>query len=236
MLPAPAPRARRWARPAGFALGVVVAALALTTWRVPGGAGALGVEVSVAARTHGALGVSPPDPFVVAGPLRPGDVASGTFMARNDTASARSVRASLSTSPPGVEALFVRVSAGPEVLLEGPLGAPRPGAHAFALGAGESRPVEVQVWLAATAGDALAGRAVAVTVAVADEATTAPAGVGDLLLDEREVEAAGREAKGGDGRGPAEGWGVVGGGGQEVGLGAPEGVVAELGTRRDRQR
>lgn len=81
-------RPERWIKGAGLALGMVAAVLLLMAWRVPGGNGTSGLDLTVIVNPTGELQITPPGPLFFATGLRPGDgegKASGTFEVRNRT-------------------------------------------------------------------------------------------------------------------------------------------------------
>src|SRR5262245_9888621 len=82
----------RAARILGIALGLALAAVALLSWRVPGGEHTLGADVRFEALQTGPVGVAPLHSFVSTPSLLPGKTVAGDVSVRNQTGVPLSVK------------------------------------------------------------------------------------------------------------------------------------------------
>lgn len=158
--------AHRLARPLGIALGIVLAALALVSWRVPGGARTLGADVRVEALQTGALGVSPLHPFVSTPSLVPGHRAGGRVSVRNQTGVPLRVRIRALPSTRELDGLLrVRVASGTLALYDGDLSGLRTrGTLPLRMAAAQRRALQVEVSLPAAIRRGYQGRIVDITL------------------------------------------------------------------------
>ena len=136
---------------AGIAFGLVLVALAVSTWTIPAGNGSLGADVFFSSGLTGELAVSPTGPFLHGAGLKPGDEARGTLQLRNQTGARLAVRVRALPDRPDLDSVLrVEVYAGSKRLFSGRLGRlthPSPGALLLAPGAqGELR---FRAWLPA---------------------------------------------------------------------------------------
>jgi hypothetical protein len=141
---------KRIARLAGILLGVGLAAVALLSWRVPGGERTLGADVRFEALQTGPVGVAPIRPFVSTPSLLPGKEVSGNVTLRNQTGVPLALRLRALPSTPGLDtALHVRMSTGSKILYGGPLSGLRSGSQALRLRSGQASPVALRASLPA---------------------------------------------------------------------------------------
>jgi hypothetical protein len=158
---------QRLTRPLGVALGVLLALLCLTAWRVPGGARALGADVRIDALQTGAIGVMPLHPFVRAPSLLPGRSAGGSVTLRNQTGVPLRVRLRALPSTRDLDPLLsVRIESGPLHLYSGTLAGLRTaGTQPLLLGSAQQRTLRVEASLPASARSGYQGRIVDITLA-----------------------------------------------------------------------
>ena len=88
---------RRWAELTSFVVGAAVALALLASWRVPGGHGNVGADVTFSAALSPGVTMSQTGPFANAPNLTavPGDVVTGSVYARNASAGRVALRARL---------------------------------------------------------------------------------------------------------------------------------------------
>jgi hypothetical protein len=152
-------RIESYVRRAGVAAGIVLVAVVVLAFRVPGGSGTLGADVIVAISPTGELGVSRPGPFMSATGLRPGDTLTGEVEVANQTGRRLAVRLrALPDSKDLDRLLVVDVRAGRARLFHGRLGGLRANTPAFRLDSGRKRALRVRAWLPAGLKGGYAGR------------------------------------------------------------------------------
>jgi hypothetical protein len=156
----------RVARPLGILLGVAIAAVALVSWRVPGGQRTLGADVRMEALQTGPVGVAPLQPFLSTPSLLPGSTVSGDVTLRNQTGVPLSLRLRALPSTPDLDSLLqVRVSAGTRTLYDGSLGGLRTaGTAPLRVASARSAQLEVRATLPASVRSGFEGRIVDVTL------------------------------------------------------------------------
>jgi len=147
----------------GLLLGASVAAVALTGWRVPTGAGALGLDIRFIAATSGELTVERPGAFVSGRGLVPGGAqrpAKGALHVTNVTGSLLRIRVrALPDSRDVDELVQVRLHAGGRALYEGELGGLRRATRrSFTLPSGGARTLRLRAWLPHGTGRGSEGR------------------------------------------------------------------------------
>ena len=147
----------------GLLIGVTAVALALLSWRVPRGSGALETELAFFAVASGELEVSPAGSFAYRRglrPSRPADGLSGRLDVRNQTGRPLRVRLRAPADRPSLdELLHVEAVAGDAVLFRGRLALLRTWTRrSFELAAGERRAVTVRAWVPTAARRPYAGR------------------------------------------------------------------------------
>ncbi len=146
-------RCERWARRAGFVLGLSLVGLALLAWRIPPGSGTLGgADLIFSSGPTGELAVSPAGPFVTATGMKPsGRAAKGRLEVTNQTGGRVAVRVrALPDAHDLDELLQVEITAGPDTVFRGRLGELRRWtAKPLRLASGEARSLEFRVWLPA---------------------------------------------------------------------------------------
>jgi hypothetical protein len=162
-------------RSAAFALGIVVALAAVVAWRVPPGHGVLGADVIVASANTGEVHTDPVGPFLSAAGLQPSaeaDAVVEELALTNISALPQVVR--LRALPDGSDldgVLWISIDADGTELFRGPLGELRsasPGSVTIA--SGQTRTLEVEVWIPRDAGDGFRGRIVAIDLELLPEA------------------------------------------------------------------
>ncbi|HEY2604326.1 MAG TPA: hypothetical protein VGI67_22395 [Thermoleophilaceae bacterium] len=157
----------RLVRPLGILLGVLLAATALVSWRVPGGQRTLGADVQIEALQTGAIGVAPIHPFVSVPSLLPGKSSSGSVTLRNQTGVPMSVRLKAQPSVPDLDrALQIHVASGANVLYDGPLAGLRGGTSPLRLASGESRVLSLRASLPASLHAGYQGRIVDISLGI----------------------------------------------------------------------
>jgi hypothetical protein len=157
----------RIARLAGILLGVALAAVALASWRVPGGERTLGADVRFEALQTGPVGVAPIKPFASTPSLLPGKAVSGSVTLGNQTGRPLALRLRALPSTPDLDsALRVRMAAGTTTLYDGPLSGLRSGSSALRLRSGRTAPVELRASLPAGLKSGFQGRIVDVTLQI----------------------------------------------------------------------
>jgi hypothetical protein len=168
-----APSIPRLVRPLGLVLGVVLAATALVSWRVPGGERSLGADVQVEALQTGAIGVAPLHPFLSVPSLLPGRSANGAVTLRNQTGVAMAVRLRAMPSTRDLDGLLrVRVSDARTVLYDGTLGGLRAtGTNPLRLAAGRSDKLNLQSSLPSSLRSGFQGRIVDVSLQITSART-----------------------------------------------------------------
>jgi hypothetical protein len=111
-------------RVVGFAAGVVLAALALLSWRVPASGDELGLDVRLVATPPGELLAESSEPFLAGRGLVPGgDPAEGRLTVRNVAGRRLAFRVRGLPSARGLDSLLrLELRAGDRTLASGPLG------------------------------------------------------------------------------------------------------------------
>jgi hypothetical protein len=158
----------RLVRPLGLLLGVVLAATALASWRVPGGQRSLGADVQVEALQTGAIGITPLHPFLSKPSLLPGKSADGAVTLRNQTGVPMSVRLHAMPSTRDLDSLLrVRVSDARGVLYDGNLGGLRTaGTTPLRLAGGQSDKLNLHASLPSSVRSGFQGRIVDITLQI----------------------------------------------------------------------
>jgi hypothetical protein len=138
----------KWLRAMAFIAGFAVVATLMVGWRIPGGDGQPGADVLVALAPTGEVAVSRTGPFVTATDLRGGDSARGAVEVRNQTGQTLGISVRALASGRDLDALLeVSITAGEQVVFQGPLGALRDWTAPFVLDPGEIRRLAVEVRL-----------------------------------------------------------------------------------------
>jgi hypothetical protein len=152
----------------GLLLGLVLAATALISWRVPGGPRSLGADVRVEALQTGAIGVAPLQPFVAAPSVLPGRSTTGKVTLRNQTGVPMSVRLHAMPSTRDLDSLLrVRVSDAGTVLYDGNLGGLRTaGTNPLRLAGGQSDNLNLQASLPSSLRSGFQGRIVDISLQI----------------------------------------------------------------------
>jgi hypothetical protein len=154
-------------RTVGFAAGLVLAALALLSWRVPASGDELGLDVRLVATPPGELLAESSEPFLAGRGLVPGgDPAEGRMTVRNVAGRRLAFRVRGLPSARGLDDLLhVELRAGDEPLARGPLGDLRRWTdRSFELDASESATLTARAWLPEAAGRGYEARILDVTV------------------------------------------------------------------------
>jgi len=137
----------RWARIAGFTVGVAAVAALMVTWQVDPGAGTVGADVTFLASPTGELDI-PTGPFVRGVGMAPGDDATGTVPVRNQTGSTLAIAVRVLPSIADLDpVLRVHMTAGEREVYDGPLGGLRDWSDPFRLASGKRVPLAVAVTL-----------------------------------------------------------------------------------------
>jgi hypothetical protein len=153
----------RWARRAGFAIGLALSLVLAVSWQVPAGTGRLGLDVQVIANQTGELSVDPTGVFVEGMALEPRegrDAAHGTTMIRNTTGRTLDVRMRLVPESRDLDqVLLVDAEARGKPLFAGLLGSVRGwSSNAVRVKPGEAIELDLRVQVPAGAGDGYRGR------------------------------------------------------------------------------
>jgi hypothetical protein len=161
----------RLARLFGILVGVAVAVVALTSWRVPGGERTLGTDVRIEALQTGEIGVAPLHPFVSAPSLLPGSSVAGDVTVRNQTGVPLALRVRALPSVRDLDRLLVvRVSAGSRTLYDGSLGGLRAaGTQPLTLRGATAQRLHVSASLPAGVRRGFQGRIVDVSLQIATQ-------------------------------------------------------------------
>ena len=167
------PSIDRIARVLGILVGVAIAAIAVISWRVPGGERTLGTDVRVEALQTGEIGVAPLHPFVSASSLLPGRSVSGDVTVRNQTGVPLALRLRALPSERDMDGLLVvRLSAGARTLYDGKLGGlSTTGSGPLPLRPATSKRLHVTVSLPASVRTGFQGRIVDVSLQIDTEHT-----------------------------------------------------------------
>lgn len=166
---------RRWlARGIGLALGLGIAVLALSAWRVPPGGGVLGTDAIFASGPTGELAVEPAGPFLTAAGMVPGDEArEGVLRVRSQTGTELDVRLVVHPSTDELDqVLWAEASSDDVPFFRGPLGRLRDHGQGFRLSPGEEADIRLEVWVPPGA-EGYEGRAIEVRVDLVSEAVAA---------------------------------------------------------------
>lgn len=148
----------RWARAAGFTVGVAAVAALAIGWQVDRGTGTVGADVTIIAAPTGELDI-PAGPFVRGTGLEPGGGAHGTVPVRNQTGTTLRISVKALPSIQDLDAVLrVRMSAGGRPVYEGTLGGLRDWSPAFRLPSGKATPLAFDVSLPAGSDDGVHGR------------------------------------------------------------------------------
>jgi hypothetical protein len=154
-------------RVAGFAAGVVLAALALLSWRVPASGDELGLDLRLVATPPGELLVESSEPFLAGRGLVPGgDAAEGRLTVRNVAGRRLAFSVRGLPSARGLDGLlYLELRADDRRLASGPLGDLRAWTdRSFELEASESADLTARAWLPEDAGPGYEARILDVTV------------------------------------------------------------------------
>jgi hypothetical protein len=160
-------RSESVARWVGLAVGLAIALSAIVAWRIPGGTGVLGADITLAVNPTGELGVSPTGSFLQASHLQPGlPPKQGTFDIRNQTGRTLSVRVRVTPSDPGLDDVaWVEVAVDGGSIYRGTLGGLRSwSASVVTLPSGDQQTVSFQTWLPASVDRGYQGAIEVVTV------------------------------------------------------------------------
>ena len=131
----------------GLAAGIALAAVLLSSWRVPATSGTLGADLKLVATPPGELTLKPAGALLQGHGLRAGGTAAtGTLEVRNITARTLAVRTRLLPSVPDLDAgLRVEVEDGGRPVASGPLGRLRRWSRAaVTIAPGESRRLDAR--------------------------------------------------------------------------------------------
>ncbi len=142
----------RWLGRAVFAIGVVAALVAVSSWQVPAAAGSPRIDVRFLANLTGELDVEPTGVFLRRSGMEAGtrrSSARGAFRIRNQTPVGLDVRVRARSLSDGLSHLLqVRIVVAGRQLFRGPLGRLRRASRdAVRLAPGESARVRVNAWL-----------------------------------------------------------------------------------------
>jgi hypothetical protein len=146
------------ARWIGFGAGVALVAAVLVAHRIPFGRGSLGADVTLIAIPTGEIVIDHPGPFVQINDMRPGSTEvtgpSGSLRVTNIAGRPIELRLRALPSTTGLnDQLQLRVRAGRDDLLRGPLGALGGWSPlSVYLGTGRSAKLDVVAWLPASSG------------------------------------------------------------------------------------
>jgi hypothetical protein len=136
-------------------VGTLVAGAMLLGWRIPGGNGVGGLDLTIVVNPTGELQITPAGPVFIANGMIPGTAhgAEGSFAVRNRTGKTLDIR--LRALPSGFEidgALQVAIEGGGIQLFSGSLRELRTWTNAvLTVSSGASQPVTVRAWLPAGA-------------------------------------------------------------------------------------
>ncbi len=154
----------RMMRGVGFALGLVVVALALVAWRLPTVRPDLGAEAAFSATPTGELEVRPAGVFLDAKDLVPGGALStGSLAIRNQTG--KTLLVSLRALPAARdldELLSVELTNGPTTFFRGTLSGLRGWTRPLRLRSGERAPLRLRVAVPASVDSGYRARIVAI--------------------------------------------------------------------------
>jgi hypothetical protein len=144
---------RRAPKVVGLAVGLFAAIALVVGWRVPGGTGVAGLDVTVVAIPTGEVGLTPPGPVFHANDLLPGSPGhTGAFDIENRTGRSLAVRVRAVPSVDGLEALRLEIRSGADRIFGGSLGQLRTWtSRDIHLASGATAPLSVRVWVAASA-------------------------------------------------------------------------------------
>jgi hypothetical protein len=162
------PLSRRLAAPLGILLGVAIAAVALLSWRVPGGERTLGADVRMEALQTGPVGVAPLHAFLSTPSLLPGQAVAGKLALRNQTGVPLMLRLRALPSTRDLDSLLqVRVSAGTHTLYDGGLNGLRTaGSAPLRVASARSAQLQVRAMLPSGVRSGFQGRIVDVTLQI----------------------------------------------------------------------
>jgi hypothetical protein len=152
---------RRWAEITSFLVGVMIAVVLLSGWRVAGGRAELGADVRISVVQSPTVGLSQTGTVLDETHFRPGDHAAAalTLSNRRPRAVRVAVRSEPSTDPVLGRLLRVDVRAGDARIFHGPLAAlAQQDAASLTLPAGGAVRVTVKVALPKSTGRAYAAR------------------------------------------------------------------------------
>jgi hypothetical protein len=141
-------------------LGAALAALAVAGWQVQGGIDTPPAEVTLVAAPSEELALTPPGGTATTGTLRASEPKDGLEQRTTvQNATGGPLLVGLRAEPATAEldrTLLVRVSAGGEIVFDGPLGDLRAGTPGwFELASHESTEVRVQAWISPSVEDDL---------------------------------------------------------------------------------
>jgi hypothetical protein len=142
-------------------VGLAVCAVALTSWRVPPGDGAVGADVAFFVVAGDGLSVSPDDVLTSRRAMAPGGAdVRARMTVRNPRATAVRVRLRAPADPPGLDRMLrVEATAGRTRLFRGQAGGLRRWTrNSFHLAPRQAREVTLRAWLPAAAGGRHRGR------------------------------------------------------------------------------
>jgi hypothetical protein len=137
------------ARRVGLAVGLLLAAVAVLSWRIGAEGAPLGTAVSFLAAPPGELTAAPAGEFVSARGLEPGETARGRLQLRNVAGGRVEVRLRARPSARELDRpLMVRLQAAGRTVFRGRLGSLRAWTRALTIPRGEVRSLDVRAWLA----------------------------------------------------------------------------------------
>jgi hypothetical protein len=141
-------RSDRWARRAGFVLGLAGTAAVLLAARVPAQPHGLGLDLTVVPAPTSKLTLRPGGPILTAIGLRAGGGSAGRVTLINPASRTQLVRVrALPSSHDLDRALMVEVRLDGRRLYSGRLGGLRGGTRPGAIQSGDGLPLRVRVWL-----------------------------------------------------------------------------------------
>ena len=139
-------RSDAWTGRAGIGLGVALAALAFTGWKIPAGEKPGGLRTSVTVAPTGELDVSPEGRIAAADDVRPGGNAGGSFVVHNQTGSTLAVSLRTTTPDRDLDSLLrVDAAVGGATVIDARLAEARRWHGAVQVPSGARRNVRVRV-------------------------------------------------------------------------------------------
>jgi hypothetical protein len=160
----------RWTRGAGLLIGLAIAFIAISAWRLPPGDGTLGADLVLVTGSSGELSVDPAGPFHSAIHMMPSDGSDapvGELEIFNKTARTLRIRAVAVPSEADLDDLaWLEIASRGHELFRGPLGALADGSDGtVTLASGETASLTFRTWIPEDVGAAAEGRIATVTIA-----------------------------------------------------------------------